>query len=198
MMPPITPPMAPPAPGTPPTTPAIEETGGGASSSLIIWTFSGILVGVRSCPLMMSVWICFTTLTGAAAGGGGGGGGGGGATRKVMSCVFGKASVNNSGSNTSTPISATWKQNEMIVVMPRLVFNLLPDSMRLSSNIEDSPGTTLRILRHRLSPVCSQTRLASYTAIQQSQSIENRPRFLCLRKGSLILPPSPSLRGLGG
>src|ERR1051326_6220878 len=86
MMPPITPPIWPPGtpPGTPPTTPA-TLVDGGASSSLMMATFCGILVGVRSSPLMMSLWT-LTTLIGAAAGGGGGGGGGGGATRKVISC----------------------------------------------------------------------------------------------------------------
>src|SRR5579859_708528 len=54
---PITPPIDPPGtpPGTPPTTPVAAIAGGGASSSLIISTFFGILVGVRSSPLMMSV-----------------------------------------------------------------------------------------------------------------------------------------------
>src|SRR5579862_8003913 len=87
---PITPPAEPPGtpPGTPPLTP---PRSGGASSSLIISIFCGILVGVRNWPLITSLWI-FTTL-GAAAGGGGGGGGGGGATRKVINCVFGSASV---------------------------------------------------------------------------------------------------------
>src|SRR5436305_14450002 len=82
MIPPITPLSDPPGtpPGTPPTTPAI--CGGGASSSLIISTFFGILVGVRSWLLTMSVSTCFTLTT--AARGGGGGGGGGGATRKVI------------------------------------------------------------------------------------------------------------------
>src|SRR5580704_15184528 len=89
---------------------------------------------------MMSVWFILTTLTAAAAGGGGGGGGGGGATRKVINCVFVKASVNKSGNNTSIPISITWKIKEITVVIPRLVFNLLPDSMRLSSNIRILPA----------------------------------------------------------
>ena len=54
---PITPPMDPPGtpPGTPPTTPVVAIAGGGASSSLIICTFFGILVGVRSSPFTMSV-----------------------------------------------------------------------------------------------------------------------------------------------
>src|SRR5260370_38137841 len=84
---PMTPPAEPPGmpPGTPPGTPPLPRSGG-ASSSLIICTFCGILVGVRSCQLMTSLWI-FTTLT-AAAGGGAGGGGGGGATREVISCVL--------------------------------------------------------------------------------------------------------------
>src|SRR4051812_36210309 len=104
-MPPRTPPIWPPGtpPGTPPTTP-VAIIGGGASSSLIIWTLSGILVGVRNWPLIMSVCTCFTTCTGAAAGGGGGGGGGGGATSSVADNAFGSASVNNNGISTNTPI----------------------------------------------------------------------------------------------
>src|ERR1051326_5740882 len=80
IMPPITPPICPPGtpPGTPPTTPPVAITGGGASSSLIISTFFGMAVGVRSWLFTMLVWICLITLIGAAAGGGGGGGGGGG------------------------------------------------------------------------------------------------------------------------
>src|ERR1035438_618474 len=54
---PITPPIDPPGtpPGTPPTTPVEAMTGGGASSSLIISIFLGILVGVRNSPFTMSV-----------------------------------------------------------------------------------------------------------------------------------------------
>src|ERR671938_577727 len=91
---PITPPIDPPGtpPGTPPTTPVVAATGGGASSSLIICTFLGIFVGVRSSPFTISVWICFTTLTGAAAGGGGGGGGGGATSMNIV-VPLGKASV---------------------------------------------------------------------------------------------------------
>src|SRR6202034_2153011 len=90
---PMTPPMEPPGtpPGTPPTTPVEAMTGGGASSSLIISIFLGILVGVRNSPLTMSVWMTLTILTGAAAGGGGGGGGGG-ATNMNMVVPLGKAS----------------------------------------------------------------------------------------------------------
>src|SRR5271163_524525 len=108
IMPPITPPICPPGtpPGTPPTTPLAAITGGGASSSLIIWIFCGILVGVRNCPFTMSVCTCLTTCT-TAAGGGGGGGGGGGATRNVINCVLGRASVNSSGINTRIPTSTT-------------------------------------------------------------------------------------------
>src|SRR5919108_5656966 len=89
---------------------------------------------------MISVSILLTTFTGAAAGGGGGGGGGG-ATRNVINCVLGKASVNSSGSNTRTPTSATCNTNEKSVVAPRFVLSLPPDSIRLSSNI--------RFLLHR-------------------------------------------------
>jgi len=88
---------------------------------------------------MMSLCTIFTVLTGVAAGGGGGGGGGGGATRKVINCCLGKASVNNSGTRTSTPTRATCKTNESAVVMPRLVLSLPPDSIRLSSNIGTLP-----------------------------------------------------------
>src|SRR6202047_3608104 len=134
-MPPITPPICPPAdPGTPPTTPAIEVTGGGASSSLIICTFSGILVGVRSWLLMILVCTCFTILTGAAAGGGGGGGGGG-ATKNVINCVLGRASVNSRGIRTNTPTRMASRTNERNVQTPRFVLSLPPDSIRLSSNI---------------------------------------------------------------
>ncbi len=134
---PITPPIEPPGtpPGTPPTTPVEAMTGGGASSSLIIWTFLGILVGVRSSPLTISVWMTFTILTGAAAGGGGGGGGGGGATRESVVLLFGKASVKISGISTMTPMIMNWMGNETIDVHPRFVFSLPPDSIRLSSNM---------------------------------------------------------------
>src|SRR5271170_8036476 len=100
---PSTPPRAPPGtpPGPPPTTPAGPVLGGG-SSSLIIWIFFGMAVGVRSCPLSNSLWIFFT-ITGAAAGGGGGGGGGGGAVSIVISCLVGSASVKINGSSTKTP-----------------------------------------------------------------------------------------------
>src|SRR5437868_8812666 len=89
IMPPSTPAVEPPGtpPCTPPSTPA-EDCG--VSSSLIIWIFCGILVGVRSAPLSSSV-STFTTLS--SCGGGGGGGGGGGATRKVLSVALGNASV---------------------------------------------------------------------------------------------------------
>src|SRR5215472_1494458 len=137
---PITPPIEPPGtpPGTPPTTPVEAMAGGGASSSLIIWTFFGILVGVRSSPFTISVSICFTIFTGAAAGGGGGGGGGG-ATRNVINCVLGKASVKISGMSTITPIIMTCSANETSDVHPRLVLSLPPDSIRLSSNMVNLP-----------------------------------------------------------
>src|SRR4029077_1805987 len=109
-----------------------------------------------SWPLTRSLWICLTTRTGAAAGGGGGGGGGGGATRKVISCVLGSAFVKISGISTRTPTSNACKTNEIAVVAPRFVLSLPPDSIRLSSNIGFSVDQTLRILRHRTFPVCSQ------------------------------------------
>ena len=63
------------------------------------------------------------------------------------------------------------------MVMPRLVLSLLPDSIRLSSNIRILPAQTLRTLRHRLLHVCSQTRLASYTAIRRTQTIESQAQY---------------------
>src|SRR5258705_6867160 len=113
MMPPITPPMEPPGtpPGTPPMTPAVV---GGASSSWTIFTFSGILVGVRSSLFTSSVCTC-TTCTGAA-GGGGGGGGGGGASSKVDCSPLGNASVKISGINTTTPTKMNSMMNEIVVV----------------------------------------------------------------------------------
>src|ERR1700751_5373601 len=173
MIPPITPPIWPPGipPGTPPTTPPVDISGGGASSSLIIWTFCGIFVGVRSWPLTRSLWICFTILTGAAAGGGGGGGGGGGATRTVISCCLGSASVKTSGIKTSTPINSSCKMNEIVVVAPRFVLSLPPDSIRLSSNIGFSLQRTLPILRHQTFLLCSQNLLPeckNWTAPPQS------------------------------
>src|SRR5579872_7500111 len=133
---PMTPPIEPPGtpPGTPPTTPAEAMTGGGASSSLIISTFLGILVGVRSSPFTMSVCTTLTTFTTAAAGGGGGGGGGG-ATRRNMVVPLGKASVKISGTSTMTPMIMNSIPNETNDVQPRFVFSLPPDSIRLSSNI---------------------------------------------------------------
>src|SRR5450432_2306658 len=131
IIPPITPPMLPPGtpPGTPPTTPDI--IGGGASSSLIISTFLGILVGVRSCPFTMSVCTCRTWTTAA---GGGGGGGGGGATSAVFRNILGNASVNNKGSNTMNPMIPNCTRKENIVVAFLLSLSLPPDSIRLSSN----------------------------------------------------------------
>src|SRR5581483_11204997 len=138
---PITPPIEPPGtpPGTPPTTPAEAMAGGGASSSLIISTFLGILVGVRSSPLTMSVWMTLTTFTGAAAGGGGGGGGGG-ATRNPRVTVFGRASVKINGISTITPMIMNCRMNETMDVHPRFVLSLPPDSIRLSSNMRFSPN----------------------------------------------------------
>src|SRR5258708_14815504 len=99
--------------------------------------------------------MCCRTRTGAAAGGGGGGGGGGGATRNVMSCCFGNASVKISGSRTRTPTSNACNTNEIAVVAPRLVLSLPPDSIRLSSNIGFSLQQTPRILRHQPAHLCS-------------------------------------------
>src|SRR5215469_3874119 len=44
----------------------------------------------------------------------------------------------------------------MVVVIPRLDFNLPPDSMRLSSNIGNLLHKTLHIFRHRPVHLCSQ------------------------------------------
>src|ERR1051326_3641696 len=117
-MPPMTPPNCPPGipPGTPPTTPPVAIIGGGASSSLIISTFCGILVGVRSWPVLsMSVSICLTTFTGCAAAGGGGGGGGGGATRKVSNWALGSSSVNSRGTISIKPTATQLKINDSVV-----------------------------------------------------------------------------------
>src|SRR5258706_3159509 len=84
---PITPPGTPPA--TPPGTPMLVE-GAGVSSSTILTTLLGILVGVRSAPSTILLCTCLITTV---AGGGGGGGGGGGATRKVVRDARGSASV---------------------------------------------------------------------------------------------------------
>src|SRR5438270_12941558 len=155
---PITPPIEPPGtpPGTQPITPADAIAGGGASSSLMILTLLGILVGVRSSPFTMSVWICFTTLTGAAAGGGGGGGGGGATSMNIV-VPLGKASVKINGIRIMTPTIMTCNMNETMEVHPRLVFSLPPDSIRLSSNMRFSPNwfRPLRILRHRAFLLCS-------------------------------------------
>src|ERR1700730_11192724 len=77
MMPPSTPPGVPPAtpPGIPPTTPTAPEETGGSSSSLMVATSLGTLLGAMSLPASNCRGITFTILTGAAAAGGGGGGG---------------------------------------------------------------------------------------------------------------------------
>src|SRR5579884_69630 len=89
-IPPTTPPETP--PGTPPGTPT-PALGGGNSSSLIMATFLGMVLGAISLPASNWRGATFTTLGGAAAGGGGGGGGGGGAVRKLVSCARGSVSV---------------------------------------------------------------------------------------------------------
>src|SRR5215470_9495913 len=100
--PPITPPAEP--PGTPPTTPPTTPVlGGGASSSLIISIFLGILLGVRSSPLTISLTRGTVFTTGA--GGGGGGGGGGGATIAAISIRVGRPSVMINGIRIRIPIS---------------------------------------------------------------------------------------------
>ena len=116
---PITPPIEPPGtpPGTPPTTPAVAICGGASSSFRFSRIFLGILVGVRSWPLTISVWICFTTLTGAAAGGGGGGGGGG-ATNMNIVVPLGKASVKINGIRIMTPTIMTCIAIRKSCIMP--------------------------------------------------------------------------------
>src|SRR4051812_35154345 len=147
-MPPITPFIWPPGtpPGTPPTTPM---DGGGASSSLMISTFFGIFVGVRSCPFTMSV--CTTLTTRTAAGGGGGGGGGGGAASGIISWGGGRALGENKGNKTMDPMMTASKIKEKVVVLPRAVFSFPPDSIRLSSNIGFLPAQVYGDLdtRHR-------------------------------------------------
>src|SRR5215469_11581921 len=181
IIPPITPPIWPPGtpPGTPPTTPPVDISGGGASSSLIIWTFCGIFVGVRSWPFTRSLWICFTILTGAAAGGGGGGGGGGGATKKVISCCLGSASVKISGIRTRTPTNSACRTKETAVVAPRFVFSLPPDSIRLSSNIGFSLQRTLPIVRHHAFLLCSQNLLPDCNILAaRAKLLGTRPHSL--------------------
>ena len=46
--------------------------------------------------------------------------------------------------------------NANVVVLPRLVFSLFPDSIRLSSNIGFSYTGPYALFRHRPLPVCSQ------------------------------------------
>src|SRR5271157_4789331 len=53
-------------------------------------------------------------------------------------------------------MSRTCNVKDMIVVLNRLVLNLLPDSMRLSSNIGFSYHT-VREPRHRPHPLCSRS-----------------------------------------
>src|SRR5467141_1532231 len=137
MIPPITPLNSPPGipPVTPPTTPPFVATGGGASSSLIIWTFDGILLGVRSHPFAILL-VTFTTFAadGVDAAGGGGGGGGGGASRKVSNCCLGSTSVNHNGSKSKRPIRNNCKTNERRVARVLLLRCATPESSRLSSN----------------------------------------------------------------
>ncbi len=155
MMPPMTPPIWP--PGTPPERrPQPRHRGDRRRSFLFLdhLNFLGNLRGGAQLAVDDIGLDLLTTLTGVAAGGGGGGGGGGGATRNVISWFLGRASVNKRD-KTKTPISTAWKINDEAVVHPRLVLSLLPDSIRLSSNIRFSPARTLRTLRHRLSTFCS-------------------------------------------
>src|SRR6266849_5205134 len=54
-------------------------------------------------------------------------------------------------------MSPTCSRKDKMVVPNRLVFSLLPDSMRLSTNIGFSYIRPLRELRHRTHPLCSRT-----------------------------------------
>src|SRR5258708_21600517 len=103
MIPAIPPPLWPPGipPGPPPTTPPIVATGGGASSSLIIRTFDGILLGVRSLPFAILL-VTFTTF--AADGVDAAGGGGGAASTRLRNCCLGSTSVAHNGSTSRRPI----------------------------------------------------------------------------------------------
>src|SRR6266853_418108 len=131
IMPPITPLAEP--PGTPPTTPPVTPVFGGTSSSVIILTCFGILVGARRAPSTISLTLCTCWICGAA--GGGGGGGGGGATSQVVSCPLGSASVKIKGSSTKNPTSPSCTSVEIKPVHFWLVLILPPDSIRLSSNM---------------------------------------------------------------
>src|SRR5260370_5479072 len=137
MIPPITPSSCPPGipPGTPPTTPPVIATGGGASSSLIIWTLDGILLGVRSRPFAILL-VTFTTFAadGVDAAGGGGGGGGGGASRRVTNCCLGSTSVNHNGSKSRRPIRNNCKTNDRRVDHVLLLRCATLESSRVTSN----------------------------------------------------------------
>src|SRR5215470_12140347 len=109
----IRPPSTPPAdpPGTPPTTPPTTPVlGGGASSSVIIETFLGILLGVRSAPSTISLTRATCSILGA--GGGGGGGGGGGAIMAAINIRVGRPSVIINGIKTATPTTRACTRND--------------------------------------------------------------------------------------
>src|SRR5258708_32181549 len=59
-------------------------------------------------------------------------------------------------------MSPTCSRNDRMVVLHRLVLSLLPDSIKLSSNMGFSYTKTLRQLRHRHHPLCSLS-LAAHT-----------------------------------
>src|SRR5271170_5112408 len=121
---------------------------------------------------MILVCTCFTILTGAAAGGGGGGGGGG-STRKVISCCLGRASVKIRGISTIKPINPISRMIAKVVVRPRFVLSLPPDSRRLSSNMRFLLRQSLRKLRHRRRPLCSQIQRLASLAPQKSRQVRN-------------------------
>src|SRR4029077_4079050 len=147
MIPPITPPIWPPGipPGTPPTTPPVIATGGGASSSLIIWTLDGIRLGVRSRPFAILL-VNFTTFAadGVDAAGGGGGGGGGGASSRVSNCCFGSTSVNHNGSKIRRPIRNNSKTSDRTVAHVLLLRCAALESSRLASNRNSSGAAEAR------------------------------------------------------
>src|SRR5208337_1607895 len=118
--------------------------------------FAGILPGVRSCPLAISL-VTLTTLTafGAGAAAGGGGGGGGGASRKVNSCCLGSTSVNHNGTRIRTPTSRHCRTHANNVVHVLCLRCPLLASSRLSSNSVSRPAAGTQGLVATASQLCS-------------------------------------------
>jgi hypothetical protein len=132
-------------PGTPPTTLLGTATGGGASSSFIILTLVGILLGVRSSPFVISL-MTFTTLAAGAAGACGAG--------VVVAfletcCCLGSTSVNHNGIRIRKLRNPHCSSNEISFAnVLRLRCPLLASS-RLSSNRAFSPPRKQRRQRLR-------------------------------------------------